>query len=57
MIVGGNIMTRAGPCRWRLGPARFGSYRTNGGVGCFRIYRPDAPSLRSCDSSHRLLFE
>jgi hypothetical protein len=26
--------------RWRLGPARFGSYRKPRGVGCFRIYRP-----------------
>jgi hypothetical protein len=24
---------------WSLGPARFGSYRTDGGVGYFRIYR------------------
>src|SRR5215510_2367321 len=40
--------------RWRLGPARFGSYGTLWGCGgCFRIYRPcryDASGLGSCDS-------
>src|SRR5215470_15874138 len=29
--------------RWRLGPARFGSYRKPMGVwGCFHIYRPSS---------------
>src|SRR5215471_6361335 len=45
--------------RWRLGPARFGSYKTPGG-GCFRIYRPSSVrrlQLGSCDCCHRLLFE
>jgi hypothetical protein len=47
---------------WRLGPARFGSYRkTHGwGRGCFRIYRPSSmPSfgLGRCDRRHKLLFE
>jgi hypothetical protein len=34
-------MARAGPyhCGWRLGPARFSSYRKPREVGCFRIYR------------------
>src|SRR5262249_37297953 len=45
--------------RWRLGPARFGSYKTPGGGG-FRIYRPSSVrrlQLGSCDCCHRLLFE
>jgi hypothetical protein len=58
-------MARAGPYRpyhrWRLGPARFGSYRKPvGGVGCFRIYRPSSmPSfgLGRCDRRHKLLFQ
>jgi len=28
--------------RWRLGPARFGSYRTSWGVWGCRIYRPSS---------------
>src|SRR6516165_2767697 len=46
--------------RWRLGPARFGSYKTPGGSGCFRIYRPSSVrrfQLGSCDCCHKLLFE
>jgi hypothetical protein len=47
--------------RWRLGPARFGSYRKPMGVwGCFRIYRPSSmprSGLGSCDRRHGLLFE
>src|SRR6516165_6128920 len=42
--------------RWRLGPARFGSYFG----GCFSIYRTSsmpAFGLGCCDCCHRLLFE
>src|SRR5262249_17795749 len=53
-------MARAGPYvswRWRLGPARFGSYFG----GCFSsIYRTGsmpAFGLGCCDRCHRLLFE
>ena len=53
-------MARAGPYvswRWRLGPARFGSYFG----GCFSsIYRTSsmpAFGLGCCDRCHRLLFE
>ena len=52
-------MARAGPYvswRWRLGPARFGSYFG----GCFSIYRTSsmpAFGLGCCDHCHRLLFE
>src|SRR6516165_5385438 len=44
--------------RWRLGPARFGSYKTPGGSGVlpWRVAY-DASGLGSCDSRHRLLFE
>src|SRR5262249_58445601 len=41
--------------RWRLGPARFGSYFG----GCFSIYRTSsipAVGLGCCDRCHRLLF-
>jgi hypothetical protein len=40
---------------WRLGPARFGSYRN--GWGCFRIYRVRSmpgPRLGSYDRRHKL---
>src|SRR5262249_58987126 len=54
------VMARAGPYvwwRWRLGPARFGSYFG----GCFSsIYRTGsmpAFGLGCCDRCHRLLFE
>src|SRR5262245_28909217 len=53
-------MARAGPYvswRWRLGPARFGSYFG----GCFSsIYRTSsmpAFGLGCCDRCHRLLLE
>src|SRR5262245_19789033 len=52
-------MARAGPYvswRWRLGPARFGSYFG----GCSSIYRTSsmpAFGFGCCDCCHRLLFE
>jgi len=52
-------MARAGPYvswRWRLGPARFGSYFG----GCFSIYRTSsmpASSVGRCDRCHKLGFE
>jgi|SRR6516165_6689562 hypothetical protein len=58
----GDIMARAGPYqswRWRLGPARFGSYRKRHRFASVSTARAayHASGLGRCDGRHRLLFE